>query len=492
MSSFLKIAACSYEGSIFGWNVAEDASGAETDGTEMGLNAHLDFAFNTTTEGSLKAIAVSKSGKYLVVGGVDMRMRIYNMEDKRAIGDITTHNGGITSLEFFDDSFLLSGSEDNTLCLWRVQDWQCVHIMGGHKGAINDFAIHPTGKLALSVSRDSTMKMWNLVQGRCAFTRKLKRPAQQVKWLKTDGAKSGSHYLLLCEDEVLIYTADDNVCLATLKHSSRVNGAVFTSIGVGSTSTNNDYRITCNWKVVTICEDKTINMFEITGQQVVSLDLSSLGGGRPKDIWSSPVDIDAISNTSMRAVLDEGVVGETSTGSGDGGHCLSVATSMGCLAVISSRALVGSSAATPEAVNGDDDADEAVDIDGDDSNSLLTQAVLSFHPVRGEPRLLAVTAWTQTSSVTENPTSSSKRKRSKKKKGGDEDGTGEGEDIKTNQTSDAKDIKEGSKKRVKIAAPPDHDQITVPKSSSGISASVGSTQAKVKIVDKKSSKKRKK
>ena len=55
--------------------------------------------------------------------------------------------------------------KDNTISIWRVHDWVCVHILGGHKAAVNDLAVHPSGKLALSVSKDSTLKLWNLVQG---------------------------------------------------------------------------------------------------------------------------------------------------------------------------------------------------------------------------------------------------------------------------------------------------------------------------------------
>jgi WD40 repeat protein len=40
-----------------------------------------------------------------------------------------------------------------------------VHILGGHKGAVIDVTVHPSGKLALSISKDNTLKLWNLVQG---------------------------------------------------------------------------------------------------------------------------------------------------------------------------------------------------------------------------------------------------------------------------------------------------------------------------------------
>lgn len=42
-------------------------------------------------------------------------------------------HGAITSLEFFGQSHLLSGSADNSICIWRTSDWNCLHILGGHK-----------------------------------------------------------------------------------------------------------------------------------------------------------------------------------------------------------------------------------------------------------------------------------------------------------------------------------------------------------------------
>jgi WD40 repeat protein len=58
------------------------------------------------------------------------------------------------------------------MCIWRVHDWQCLHVLGGHKASVTDFSIHPSGKLALSISSDLTMRLWNLVQGRYVFIRK--------------------------------------------------------------------------------------------------------------------------------------------------------------------------------------------------------------------------------------------------------------------------------------------------------------------------------
>lgn len=100
---FLRIAACSYEGSIFGWKVEENAE-------QMEMTSKLTFGFNASI-GALKAIACSLSGKYLVVGGMDERIRIYDMHDNKAVGELSQHTGAVTSLKFFNDSYLISASE---------------------------------------------------------------------------------------------------------------------------------------------------------------------------------------------------------------------------------------------------------------------------------------------------------------------------------------------------------------------------------------------
>jgi protein MAK11 len=91
--------------------------------------------------------------------------------------------------------------QDFNLCIWRVYDWQCLHMLGGHTDTINDFSIHPTGKMALSVSKDGSLKLWNLVQGRCAFTRRLKQPTEQVQW---HDESDGEFYMLVSAREVQV------------------------------------------------------------------------------------------------------------------------------------------------------------------------------------------------------------------------------------------------------------------------------------------------
>lgn len=43
-------------------------------------------------------------------------------------------------------------------------------------------SIHPSGRMALSVSRDRTLRLWNLLEGRCAYIKRLQGEGELVRW----------------------------------------------------------------------------------------------------------------------------------------------------------------------------------------------------------------------------------------------------------------------------------------------------------------------
>lgn len=94
---------------------------------------------------------------------------------------ITQHSGIVNHVQFTPDhSHLLSASADGSLAATRTGSW----ILEGswkapHGGKpITYISIHPSGKLALTLGADLTLKTWNLLKGRQIFTTNLKsRPS---------------------------------------------------------------------------------------------------------------------------------------------------------------------------------------------------------------------------------------------------------------------------------------------------------------------------
>ena len=81
--------------------------------------------------------------------------------------------GSITNVTFLSRSHLISASEDGTLCVFRTRDWAVLRSLKGHKGRVNSLSVHPSGKVALSVGKDRTLYMWDLMRGRRAASMKL-------------------------------------------------------------------------------------------------------------------------------------------------------------------------------------------------------------------------------------------------------------------------------------------------------------------------------
>ena len=91
------------------------------------------------------------------------------------VGDLTDHQGTITCLEFFKNDYLLSGSEDGEIFLWRIKDWRLIFKLRFTKTAkVARIAVHPTGKLCLAIYDSSHLVLWDLTKGTNRYQKKIK------------------------------------------------------------------------------------------------------------------------------------------------------------------------------------------------------------------------------------------------------------------------------------------------------------------------------
>lgn len=120
------------------------------------------------------------------------------------MGIIGEHNGCISALEFWGTSHLLSGSEDGKLGLFRTSDWECLHLLH-HKTPVSAVAVHPSGKLAISIAAaDKSLKLWNLVTGKGAGRARLPFAAEKIIWSPT-----GTRYAVHSPTKLAIYSATE-------------------------------------------------------------------------------------------------------------------------------------------------------------------------------------------------------------------------------------------------------------------------------------------
>ncbi|KAG5887415.1 hypothetical protein JTB14_024614 [Gonioctena quinquepunctata] len=161
---------------------------------------------------SLRSLA--SSGRYLATGGADDRIIVYDFKFTK------------------DHSHLVSASTDGVLSIVRVGNWKLEKIWDkAHKGAsILDVALHPSGKLALTLGTDSTLRTWNLVKGRQAYAINLITKSKDAKSLeKILWAVDGVRFLLYGGKYTEIWSIELGGILKVIEHPAKVTSCLWYS-----------------------------------------------------------------------------------------------------------------------------------------------------------------------------------------------------------------------------------------------------------------------
>jgi len=142
------------------------------------------------------------------LGGNNIRENPSNRE----LGSLLHHSSSVNALYFPSRSKLLSAADDNTIAVTRTRDWTVLSSikapipkahgrpsgdtapLGGTPAGVNDFAIHPSMKLMVSVGKgEKCMRLWNLVTGKKAgvlsFEKEMLQGVGEGRWGSGEGRK---------------------------------------------------------------------------------------------------------------------------------------------------------------------------------------------------------------------------------------------------------------------------------------------------------------
>ena len=75
---------------------------------------------------------------------------------------------------------LASGSTDQTIQLWDINEGIPIRTLQGHRGDIASLTFSHDGRLLLSGSDDGTMKLWHVDTGTCQLTLRADRPYERM------------------------------------------------------------------------------------------------------------------------------------------------------------------------------------------------------------------------------------------------------------------------------------------------------------------------
>ena len=101
------------------------------------------------------------AGKLCVSGSRDNTLKVWNIEEKRLVGTLNGHTASVTCLCVTSNgSYCLSGSRDNSVRLWSLETRKLVAVLAGHTSIITCLALVNDGQYCVSGSFDNSLRVW--------------------------------------------------------------------------------------------------------------------------------------------------------------------------------------------------------------------------------------------------------------------------------------------------------------------------------------------
>ena len=105
--------------------------------------------------------SAASSRHILFSGSGDETIRVWDVEENKCVQEMEkAHNGYVSSLLCVDD-YLISGSFDRTICLWNVHRRSLIKSIKAHAHCVNSLFLHDSG-VVLSGSWDGHIRVWDL------------------------------------------------------------------------------------------------------------------------------------------------------------------------------------------------------------------------------------------------------------------------------------------------------------------------------------------
>ncbi|KAI4248294.1 MAG: hypothetical protein LQ352_005954 [Teloschistes flavicans] len=239
-----------------------------TDGSnveDVAIEFADSFLFNAHAS-SIRCLALSPPSTHdkvtLASGGSDQTINLYHLSARKSVetlrkarpvpnfsgrkvvenpknkelGSLQHHAANVNALQFPTRSKLLSAADDSTVAIARTRDWTILSTIkvpipkaqgrpsgdtappGGPPSGVTDFAIHPSMKLMISLTKgERCMRLWNLVTGRKAgvlnFEKTLLQAAGESRWSRGDGSrvewnKTGEEFVVSFERGAVVFGLD--------------------------------------------------------------------------------------------------------------------------------------------------------------------------------------------------------------------------------------------------------------------------------------------
>lgn len=126
-----------------------------------------------TFEGHIRlveALEFSHDGNFIVSGGVDETIKIWEVSKRTLVGSISCPNHCVNTLSNSVDGILATGGKDSTIRLWDIASKSELAVLEGHEASIRTIAFSARGDYLVSGDWDGVIKLWDTATGVAVYS----------------------------------------------------------------------------------------------------------------------------------------------------------------------------------------------------------------------------------------------------------------------------------------------------------------------------------
>ena len=113
--------------------------------------------------GKVNSVFCSYDGKLIVSGSDDQSIKLWNVDEKREEFTFEGHEGPINSVCCsVDSTWIVSGSSDMMIKVWNINEKRIEFTLIGHTHEVISVCLNENMKYVASLSSDNSIKIWNV------------------------------------------------------------------------------------------------------------------------------------------------------------------------------------------------------------------------------------------------------------------------------------------------------------------------------------------
>ncbi|HML19640.1 MAG TPA: hypothetical protein PKD74_03630 [Candidatus Dependentiae bacterium] len=157
--------------------------------------------------GSISSVAISPDNTFIITGSADNTAIIWDAKTGKQKHTLQGHTGPIFSVAISpDNTFIVTGSMDKTAIIWDANTSKQKHTLQGHTGSVSSVAINPDNTFIVTGAFDKTAIIWDAKTGEKIHT--------------LNGHTLGIHSVTISPDNTFIVTgAEDNTAIIWLLYN---------------------------------------------------------------------------------------------------------------------------------------------------------------------------------------------------------------------------------------------------------------------------------